>query len=132
MKRYYDLSHHFWLFVIATGLIAQAFRSSEMSPYQTKILDDIEVAVSTILLTEMLLRIISDYRGFQKLRRNWIDLILAIIAFVISLPGIRRTTRAYDWFTIFSIIRIYRVVWAIPVTRNLLVSLTYLLPRDYY
>lgn len=108
--------------VIATGLIAQAFRSSNMSAYQMRVLDDIEISVSTILLMEMLFRVISDYRGFQKSRRNWIDLVLAIVAFVISLPGVRRTTRAYDWFTIFSIIRIYRVVWAIPVTRNLLAS----------
>ncbi|KAI6779097.1 Calcium-channel protein-like protein [Emericellopsis cladophorae] len=52
-------------------------------------------------------------------RQNLFDLFLAVITSIILLPVIRRH-RAYAWLTVFQIVRAYRVVLAIPITRQLI------------
>ncbi|KAI5776754.1 Ion transport protein-domain-containing protein [Geopyxis carbonaria] len=120
LKQYYDLSHHFWIGVIAGGLLAQSFRSSDMSKRAEVTINNIEVAVTVLLFIEILLRFAADWRRFFKMRRNWVDLGFALMTSIILLPPVRGSGRVYDWLTLFQILRIYRLVWAVPVTRNLL------------
>jgi len=83
--------------------------------------DAVELVVTLALLLEILFRFMADWRNFHKKTRNLVDLALALITCAIQIPSIHRSGRIYDWFTLFQILRVYRVVWAIPVTRNLLV-----------
>ena len=77
--------------------------------------------MTVILLLEILLRFIADWRNFSKDKRNWIDLGLAIITAIIQIPRIRNSGQPYAWLTVFQIMRIYRVVLAVPMTRKLIV-----------
>lgn len=78
--------------------------------------------MTSILLIEILLRFVADWRNFYKSKRNWVDLSLAVITAVIQLPPIHSSGQIYAWLTVFQIMRIYRVVLAVSVTRDLLVS----------
>lgn len=120
LKRYYDYTGYFWLIVISIGLVAQTFRSSETDTKEDRTLDQVEVGVTALLLLEIFLRFASDWRKFHVLKRNWVDFGLAIITVAMQSPLVRNSGRTYEWLTIFQILRIYRVVWAIPVIRNLL------------
>ena len=79
-----------------------------------------ELVVTLVLLFEITLRFESDWRNFHKKRRNWADLGLAIITCIIQIPPIRNSGRPYAGLTIFQILRVYRVVLAFPMTRNLI------------
>lgn len=80
--------------------------------------------VTTILLDiEMLLRFTVNFRRFHHSKRNWVDMTIAVMSTMLLLPPIRASP-AYAWLSIFAIVRVYRVVWAVPSTRNLLVSCT--------
>ena len=79
-----------------------------------------ELVVTLVLLFEITLRFASDWRNFHKKRRNWADLGLAIITCIIQIPPIRNSGRPYAGLTIFQILRVYRVVLAFPMTRNLI------------
>ena len=84
--------------------------------------DAFETAVTLLLLFEIVFRFAADWRHFHEHVRNWVDLGLVMITTVIQLPVIRRSGQPYAWLTLFQIIRIYRVVLALPVTRDLIVS----------
>ncbi len=124
LKRIYDKTSGAWVLVIAFGLVAQMMRSASMSNFRRNIIDTTESVVTLILLAEILLRFIVDWRHFLKSRRNLTDLMIAIITTVIQIPAIKRAHggRAYAWLSIFQIMRVYRVVLAVPVTRDLIVS----------
>jgi len=83
--------------------------------------DLVELGVTLVLVLEILFRLMADWRNFHKKTRNLVDLALALITCIIQTPSIHKSGRIYDWLTLFQILRVYRVVWAIPVTRNLLV-----------
>jgi len=78
--------------------------------------------VTFILLLEIILRFLSDWRNFHRSQRNWVDLGLAIITTVIQIPRIRNSGQPYAWLSIFQILRFYRVVLAVSLTRDLIVS----------
>lgn len=80
-----------------------------------------ELGVTIALDIEIILRIMADWRQFHKSKRNLVDLALAIITTVIQIPVIKRSGQPYAWLTIFQIIRIYRVVLAVEMTRTLIV-----------
>lgn len=80
-----------------------------------------ETVATTVLFLEIILRFASDWRNFPKSRHNWVDLSLAIITAVIQLPLGHVSDQTYAWLTFFQIIRIYRVVLAVPLTRDLIV-----------
>ncbi|KAF2496014.1 hypothetical protein BU16DRAFT_526542 [Lophium mytilinum] len=122
LKRFYDKSSWFWILVISYGLICQSLRSASMSPHRERFINMSETAVSLILLFEIVLRFLVDWRHFFQSRRNVVDLGLAIITTVIQIPAVKhaRDGRPYAWLTIFQIVRIYRVVLAVPLTRDLI------------
>jgi len=84
--------------------------------------DTVELGVTLVLVLEILFRFMADWRNFHRKTRNLVDLALALITCAIQIPFVHRSGRIYDWLTLFQILRVYRVVWAIPITRNLLVG----------
>ncbi|KAL4809534.1 Ion transport protein-domain-containing protein [Aspergillus unguis] len=120
LKRIYDATYWFWIAVIIFDLIIQALRSSTMGDDRKQLINVSEIIVTIVLLGEIILRFIVDWRKFHKSRRNWFDLTLAIITCVIQIPAIKNSGRAYDVLTLFQILRVYRVVLAFSVTRNLI------------
>ena len=124
IKKFYDNTAWVWVLVIAFGLIVQALKSADMSDNRAKWIDRTEIGVTLVLLAEVLLRFAVDWRHFFHHRRNIADLGIAIITTVIQIPAVKQSHggRAYDWLTVFQIMRIYRVVLAVPMTRDLIVS----------
>lgn len=87
--------------------------------------DNAETVITIILAVEICLRFGADWRNFHRSRKNWVDLGLAVITAIIQLPVVRRSQQAYAWLTFFQIVRIYRVVLAVPLTRDMIVSFSY-------
>ena len=120
MKAFYDKTYWIWIVVIAYDLLCQAFRSSSMSPDREDFIGNSEIVVTFILLVEIIVRFAVDWRGFPREKKNWFDLGLALITTVILIPPIRQSGQPYAWLTVFQILRIYRVIIAVPVTRGLI------------
>lgn len=110
-----------WVFVVLIGLdlLAQAFRSAE---HENRIpaINGIEIMVTSLLDVEIALRMAQDWRRFPHVFRNLFDLGLAVITTVILIPQIRHQEQLYAWLTVFQILRVYRLVLAIPMTRGLI------------
>jgi voltage-dependent calcium channel len=119
LQRYYESGQLVWVVVIAFGLVVQAFRSSDMPESRREFIDIAEIVVTVLLDVDILIRVIVNWREFHRDWRNLFDLCLAVITSIILIPPIRES-RAYAWLTIFQILRAYRVVMAVPVTRNLI------------
>ena len=81
-----------------------------------------ELGVTIALDCEIILRFMSDWRHFFKHRRNMADLFLAIATTIIQIPVIKNSGQPYAWLTIFQILRIYRLVLALEMTRTLIVG----------
>ncbi|KAF2088855.1 calcium channel-like protein subunit Cch1 [Saccharata proteae CBS 121410] len=122
LKRLYEKTSWFWVLIITYGLICQCLRSADMSHYRETFIDTSETCVTLVLLFEIFFRIIADWRNFHRSKRNLVDLGLAIITTVIQIPVIKSNEKAYAWLTIFQILRIYRVVLSLAVTRSLVMT----------
>lgn len=120
LKALYDKTHWFWIVVIAYSLLCMAFRSSVMSPARSRFIDNSEIIVTFILLFEIIIRIAVDWRGFPQDNKNWVDLGLAIVTTVILIAPIMHSGQAYAWLSVFQILRIYRLIIAVPITRALI------------
>lgn len=120
LKRLYDKTYWFWILVITFGLVVQCLRSADMGEFRAKFIMDTETVVTLVLLLEIILRFLSDWHNFFHNKRNWVDLGLAVITSLIQIPSIRNSYQAYAWLTFFQIARIYRVVMAFRVTRDLI------------
>ncbi|KAI7195232.1 calcium channel-like protein subunit Cch1 [Hortaea werneckii] len=120
LKKWYQRMHWVWIAIIVYGLVVQCMRTAYLSDYAFAFLDASELAVTLILLVEILIRFAADWRDFPHHRRNWVDLGLAIITTVIQIPAIKHSGRPYAWLTVFQIMRIYRVVLAVKMTRDLI------------
>lgn len=81
-----------------------------------------ELGVTLVLLFEIIVRFIVDWRHFFRSKRNIVDLALAIITTVIQIPSIKNSGQPYSWLTFFQIVRIYRVVLAVDLTRQLIMT----------
>ncbi|KAF6838429.1 calcium channel subunit cch1 [Colletotrichum musicola] len=121
LQKIYDKTTLLWIAVIAFGLLAQCFRSARMSAGRERFIDAVEVVVTIILDVEIAIRFAADWRTFHKSRRNVIDLSLAVITSIILIPPIRNSGEPYAWLTVFQILRVYRLVLAVPMTRKLIV-----------
>jgi voltage-dependent calcium channel len=120
LKYWYDKTAWVWIVVITYGLLCQSLRTSSISPARENFISYSEVVVTMTLFIEIILRFAADWRNFHRRRRNLVDTALAVITMVILVPPIRNSGQAYAWLTIFQILRIYRVVWAIPIIRDLI------------
>ncbi|KAI9644918.1 calcium channel protein [Ciborinia camelliae] len=120
LKQMYDKTYWLWILIIIYDLMVQAFRSSSMTASRERFINDSEVAVTFLLLIDIGLRFGSDWRDFHKHKKNLFDLGIAIITTVILLPPIRNSGQLYAWLTAFQIVRIYRVVMGVEITRSLI------------
>jgi voltage-dependent calcium channel len=120
LKGVFEKTYWFWISVITVGLVVQCLRSASMSETRLAIIMDTETGVTFMLLLEILLRFITDWRNFFYSRRNLFDLGLAIITAIIQIPEIRNSGQAYAWLSFFQILRVYRVVMAFTLTRDLI------------
>ncbi|KAF2460795.1 Ion transport protein-domain-containing protein [Lineolata rhizophorae] len=120
LKYLFNKTRWIWITIICYGLLCQSLRSAEMSDWRMKFLDASETAVTLALDVEIVLRIAVDWRNFFKGKQNLVDLFLAVITTIIQIPPIHNSGEPYAWLTIFQIIRIYRVVLAVPLTRDLI------------
>ena len=121
LKRWYRKSTYFWIAVIVYGLIVNCTRHDTMGPFLTNFISMSELIVSLVLLGEILLRFVVDWRGFIFSARDWFDLFLAVTTTMMEIPVIKHAYngQAYAWLTVFQILRVYRVVLAISITRDL-------------
>ncbi|EEP81058.1 conserved hypothetical protein [Uncinocarpus reesii 1704] len=122
LKRIYDKTFWLWIVLITFDLVVQGMRSSSMGPDRKAFIYSTELAVTVILLFEIIFRFAADWRTFLRSSRSWFDLALAVITAIIQLPLIRDSNRLYAALTIFQILRIYRVVLAFSLTRSLIMT----------
>ena len=120
LQRLYEKTSWFWITIIVVDLFVMCLRSATMSHSRATFIDLTEKAVTIALMFEIILRFVTDIRSFHRHPRNWIDLGLAIITAIIQLPSIHNSGQTYEWFTFFQIIRFYRVVLAVSLTRELI------------
>ncbi|CAK4032347.1 Calcium-channel cch1 [Lecanosticta acicola] len=120
IQRAYEKSYWVWISVIVFDLVVQSLRTDTMGPFRRDFISVTEVIVTLTLLFEIIFRFVSDWRDFRHHRRNWFDLFLAIMTAIIQLPPIKNSGDPYAWLTIFQILRIYRVVLAVQMTRDLI------------
>ncbi|OQO05020.1 hypothetical protein B0A48_08040 [Cryoendolithus antarcticus] len=120
LQRFYGNSKWIWIAVIVYGLVVQSLRHSTMSPGLAAFIDASELGVTLVLDGEIILRFVCDWRGFRHQKTNWVDLTLAVITSVLQLPVVHRSGTPYAWLSVFQILRIYRVVLAVRITRDLI------------
>lgn len=119
LKALYDKTYWLWVLAITFDLVVQGLRSSTMGSSREAFINNTETVITIALVFEIILRFGSDWRNFHKSSRNWIDLGLAVITSIIQIPAIRTST-VYAGLSIFQILRVYRVVLAFPLTRDLI------------
>lgn len=120
LKRAYDMTNWLWILIIVFDLFVMCLRSASMSRSRENFINDTETVVTIVLAAEIVLRFLTDWRNFHKSRRNWIDLGLAIITAIIQIPQIHNSQQTYEWLTFFQIVRIYRVILTVSLTRELI------------
>ncbi|KAK4634786.1 Calcium-channel protein cch1 [Fulvia fulva] len=120
IKRAYQKCYWVWIVIIVFDLVVQSLRTDTMGKFTKELLFWVELIVTFVLVFEIVFRFISDWRDFRHHRRNWFDLFLAIMTTIIQLPPIRNSGQPYAWLTVFQILRIYRVVLAVQMTRDLI------------
>jgi len=96
--------------------------SAEMGEDRKAFIDGSEKAVTFLLLLEIIIRFLVDWRDFFHHKHNNVDLALAVITTILQIPAIHDSGQIYVWLSVFQIMRIYRVVMAISLTRDLIVS----------
>ncbi|KAJ2905370.1 calcium channel subunit cch1 [Zalerion maritima] len=120
LQRAYLKSVWFWVLIIALDMCTQALRSARMPKSRELLIDKTETVVTILLAVEIIIRFAADWKGFHRNYRNLVDLVLAIITCVIIIPPIRSSGPPYEWMTFFQIVRAYRLVLAVPMTKKLI------------
>lgn len=141
-QRLYNQTKFIWIVLIACDLAIQALRTATMGTVSHRLLSiacqrlslilGITETIATVIFdVEIIIRFVisfPDWRAFFH-KVNCFDLFLAIATSIIQIPAIH-DSNVYGWLTIFQIMRVYRIIIAVPVTRDLLVS-TYLTAIDF-
>jgi len=122
LKDLYDKTYWLWIVIILFDILVMCFRTDSQSVEHGLFIDTTETVITFILAGEIVLRFLSDWRNFHKNGRNWVDLGLAVTTAVIQIPAIHNSGQAYEWLTFFQIVRFYRVVLAVPITRDLILK----------
>ncbi|KAI0204743.1 ion transporter [Astrocystis sublimbata] len=120
LQRIYDKTSLFWVLLITLEIFAQGWRSANASDSRKNFINITSILVTTLLDIEIVFRIVANWKYFHRSKRNLFDLFLAIANTIILLPQIRNSGQTFAWLTIFQIVRAYRVVLAIPITRDLI------------
>jgi len=114
-----------WIFVILAlaSLSLQASQSTDSVKAHQNAVYWGELGITIAFDFEMVLRFLAalpDWRGFFMHTQTWLDLTLAIGSSIIQIPAIRNSP-VYPWFTIFQLMRFYRVILVVPRMKPLLV-----------
>lgn len=123
-KVLYDYTRWCWVLLALASLALQATRTSSVSATHAEILSSGEFGITFAFDLEILVRMLAtlpDWRSFLLSGQNWLDVILAVGSSIIQIPVIKNST-VYPWFTIFQLMRFYRVILEVPRMRPLLVS----------
>ncbi|KAJ7435576.1 Ion transport protein-domain-containing protein [Mycena galericulata] len=134
-----------WIFVALAliSLALQATRTPNISARQENILYYSEFIITFLFDFEILLRLaaaLPDWRGFfgfvpktgvgvgkekakthHSVGQNWLDTVLAIGSTVIQILAMQQSA-VYPWFTIFQLMRFYRVILVVPRMEPLLLA----------
>lgn len=89
-------------------------------------LDITEKVTTTLFAFEIVFRYALFFPRLRKFfaeKSNCFDLFLVIATSLIQIPAIHNSN-VYGWLTVFQILRMYRIIAAIPPTRDLLVFST--------
>jgi len=124
-KNIYGYTKWLWVILAFAELVLQATRTVTVSPMHEDVMYYGELVITIAFDIEIGLRILAalpDWRAYFRQGKNWLDTTLAIGSSVIQLPVIRRSP-IYPWFTIFQLMRFYRVILVVPRMKPLLVSL---------
>ncbi|ORY87152.1 Ion transport protein-domain-containing protein [Protomyces lactucae-debilis] len=123
--KFWSRMNGFWLSVIVISLAADGARKAHMSAQSKFILDTAEVVFTVMFAVEIVLRFLAhlpNWRSFLT-KSNIFDSFLVLITCLIEVPqirGIGSNDELYRWLSVFQILRVYRVIHAIPFTRHLL------------
>ena len=120
LQRVYNKISWLWVIAIAYDIFVQLFRTADMPASRESFIYNSEVVVTALLDIEIVIRVVANPRRFHRKFRNLFDLALAVITTIILLPPIHNSGQVYNWLTVFQILRVYRLVLAIPMTRNLI------------
>ena len=135
LRKIYEHTYILWTILIVFDLVVQALKTADMSQQGLRFLCEYSKECSVLKLSaltesimtgvfavEIVIRLAAYFprwRSFFRSKRNCIDLGLAIATCIIQLPVIHNSD-VYGWLTIFQILRVYRVILEIPITRKLL------------
>jgi voltage-dependent calcium channel len=122
-QKIYNKTYLVWVLLILFDLVVQAFRTANMSSRRSNFIHVTEIIVTLLLDAEIVIRFVIDFRCFHRHKHNLFDLGLAIVTSVILIPVISNSGQVYAWLSVFQILRIYRVVMAIPITNKLIKDL---------
>lgn len=123
----------FWIVLVAVDLLCMASKNNDMSAEELEALNMAETIFSIAFLFEILVRMLNsrkDLKGFFKSKMNSTDFLIAVITCIIQIPPIHQNVYVYVWFTGFQVLRIYRLVVAVPRLRKLMV-MQHTKPRCY-
>ncbi|KAJ3714680.1 Ion transport protein-domain-containing protein [Lentinula raphanica] len=112
------------LYSISWSLTLQATRTASVSTTHAKILSFGELGITFAFDLEIVVRWLAtlpDWRSFFTRAQNWLDVILAVGSSIIQIPVIKDSS-VYPWFTIFQLMRFYRVILEVPRMKPLLLS----------
>ncbi|SCV02207.1 LANO_0F15962g1_1 [Lachancea nothofagi CBS 11611] len=121
--KWYKKSEFLFVMVISADLIMQSTISSDSTENDIKNTLIFDRVTTYILLFECVIRFLCYSPNLWKIltKPNYIfDLLTCIVSVVITVPTIReRLGQNYYWLNIFHVVRFYRVITMIKVTRNL-------------
>lgn len=120
LQRMYNKTQWFWVVCIAFDLLCQSVRSSRMKQDRATFIHNSEIIVTILLDIEIIIRLAANFRRFHRNPRNLVDFTLAVITSIILIPPIYNSGQPYAWLSVFQILRAYRVVLAVPMTRKLI------------
>ncbi|KAI8096858.1 Ion transport protein-domain-containing protein [Halteromyces radiatus] len=112
-----------WILLVVADLVVMAIKNNNMTEKQVTKLNSVEYGFSLAFMVEIFLRFISErqqLRIFFKDKANRADMIISIMSCIIWIPSIRNNPVAFAWLSGFPIMRIYRVLVAIPRLRRLI------------
>ncbi|KAF9078268.1 Ion transport protein-domain-containing protein [Rhodocollybia butyracea] len=123
-KVLYDYTRWCWILLALASLALQATRTATVSATHAEMLSYGELGITFAFDLEIIVRMLAtlpDWRSFLVRGQNWLDVILAVGSSIIQLPVIKNSS-VYPWFTIFQLMRFYRVILEVPRMRPLLLS----------
>lgn len=123
--RYWEKTSSFWICLVIADLGVQAAKRSSMPVAVWSKFELAESFFTLVFAMELIARALCYFpywRGFAT-KLNFMDLFLVIVTSIIQLPMIKSSGSLYRWLTIFQVMRSYRVILAIPLTRELILKI---------